>query len=81
MKEIVSTRAWDISFQTGAATFSGQSQKDLEALLSDLVVASGTLVEIHGHTDANGDAEANMRLSEEGPAPWRRGRSGVISRT
>ncbi len=37
----------------------------LKQLLSDLVVASGTLVEIHGHTDNQGSADANMKLSED----------------
>lgn len=65
VKQVVSRRAWDISFQTGASTFGKEAQKDLDALLADLVVASGTLVEIHGHTDAAGDADTNMRLSED----------------
>jgi outer membrane protein OmpA-like peptidoglycan-associated protein len=65
MKQVVSRRAWDIQFQTGQATFTRDAQKDLDQLLADLVVASGTMVEIHGHTDANGSADANMRLSEE----------------
>ena len=30
----------------------------------ELVVASGTLIEIHGHTDNEGNADANMKLSE-----------------
>jgi outer membrane protein OmpA-like peptidoglycan-associated protein len=37
----------------------------LKQLLNDLVVASGTLVEIHGHTDNQGSADGNMKLSEE----------------
>ena len=37
----------------------------LKSLFNDLVVASGTLVEIHGHTDNQGTADANMTLSED----------------
>jgi outer membrane protein OmpA-like peptidoglycan-associated protein len=65
MKALVSRRAWDIQFQTGSASFTADSQRELSKLLDELVVASGTTVEIHGHTDANGSADGNMRLSEE----------------
>ncbi len=65
MKQVVSRKAWDIQFQTSSAGFTGTSSTELEQLLADLVVASGTMVEIHGHTDAVGNPEANMRLSEE----------------
>ena len=37
----------------------------MHEILADLVVASGTLVELHGHTDNAGNAEANMKLSED----------------
>ena len=40
-------------------------RRELEQLLRDLLVASGTAVEVHGHTDNAGDADANMKLSEE----------------
>ena len=33
-------------------------------MLKDLLVAGSTAVEIHGHTDSVGDANANMQLSE-----------------
>ena len=57
IKQVVSKKAWDIQFQTGSATFTGETQKQLAQLQDDLVVASGTMVEIHGHTDANGNAD------------------------
>jgi OmpA-OmpF porin, OOP family len=65
MKAVVSRRAWDIQFQTNSAGFDPMASSELTKLLDELVVASGTMVEIHGHTDANGAPEANMRLSEE----------------
>ena len=65
VKQVVSSRSWDIQFQTGAASFDKATSAELEKLTDDLVIASGTLVEIHGHTDAAGNADANMRLSEE----------------
>jgi OOP family OmpA-OmpF porin len=62
---VVSRRAWDIQFNTGSAEFTPQTQTELKTLLNDLVVASGTIVEIHGHTDNAGTADANLKLSEE----------------
>jgi len=65
MKQVVSKRAWDIQFQAGAASFTPETQKQLAELRDDLVVASGTVVEIHGHTDGSGSPDGNMRLSED----------------
>jgi OmpA-OmpF porin, OOP family len=65
MKQVVSRRAWDIQFQTALSSFTPSANEELDKLLADLVVASGTMVEIHGHTDAVGNPEANMRLSEQ----------------
>lgn len=65
IKQVVSRKAWDIQFQTGSATFTPDTQKQLAQLQDDLVVAGGTMVEIHGHTDAAGSADANMTLSEQ----------------
>jgi outer membrane protein OmpA-like peptidoglycan-associated protein len=62
---VVSRRTWDIQFATGKADFTPAAAAALKQLLSDLVVASGTLVEIHGHTDNQGSADANMKLSED----------------
>lgn len=65
VQEVVSRKAWDIQFATGSAKFTAQAQKQLDTLLNDLVIASGTLVEIHGHTDNQGGADRNQKLSEE----------------
>ncbi len=65
MKQVVSKKAWNIEFQSGSAGFDPAASKELALLLDDLVVASGTMVEIHGHTDAAGSPDANQRLSEE----------------
>ncbi|MFO0759168.1 MAG: OmpA family protein [Byssovorax sp.] len=64
VKDVVSKRTWDIQFNSGAATFTPATTAVLKSLLAELVVASGTLVEIHGHTDNEGNADANMKLSE-----------------
>jgi len=65
IKDVVSRRSWDIQFATGSAKFTPQASAELKQLFSDLVVAGGTLVEIHGHTDNQGTADHNQKLSEE----------------
>jgi OmpA-OmpF porin, OOP family len=65
VEEVVSRKAWNIQFATGSAKFTGNSTQQLDALLKDLVIASGTLVEIHGHTDDQGGQARNQKLSEE----------------
>jgi len=61
----ISRRAWDITFASGKAEFTGKAEEALNFLLKDLVVAGGTTVEIHGHTDNQGSADKNMQLSED----------------
>ena len=58
---VVSRKNWDITFDTGKATFTATA----EDTLKDLVIAGGTTVEIHGHTDNAGNPDANMKLSED----------------
>jgi outer membrane protein OmpA-like peptidoglycan-associated protein len=64
LRTVVSRRSWKITFQPGSANFSPESRRDLERLRRDLLVASGTAIEVHGHTDGQGDADKNMELSE-----------------
>jgi outer membrane protein OmpA-like peptidoglycan-associated protein len=61
----VSRKSWDIQFMMGSAGFTKETTATLKLLLADLVVASGTLIEIHGHTDNVGTVESNLRLSED----------------
>ena len=65
VQSVVSRKSWHINFDTGKATFSPSSRGDLDRLMKDLLVAGGTVVEIHGHTDNVGSLDANQRLSEE----------------
>jgi len=62
---VVSKKNWDIKFDTGKATFTAEAEDTLKKLLNDLVIAGGTTVEIHGHTDNAGNADGNMKLSED----------------
>jgi len=64
VKHVLSRRSWNIAFDTGRASFSPSAQKDLERLRRDLLVAQSTVVEVHGHTDNQGDPAKNMELSE-----------------
>jgi outer membrane protein OmpA-like peptidoglycan-associated protein len=65
IRSVVSKKSWHINFDSGKATFSSDAQRDLDQLLRDLLVANATAVEVHGHTDSQGDPRANMQLSEE----------------
>jgi len=65
VRQVVSRKAWHINFDSGQATFSGGTQAQLDQLLRDLLVASAAAVEVHGHTDSQGDPRSNMTLSEE----------------
>jgi outer membrane protein OmpA-like peptidoglycan-associated protein len=64
VERVVSRRAWNIEFVSGKANFTPAAAAQMETLFSELVVASGTLVEVHGHTDDQGNADANQKLSE-----------------
>ena len=78
VEKVVSRKTWDIQFQTGSAQFTPQATAELKQLLDDLVIAGGTLVEIHGHTDNQGAVDKNMLLSENrafSVKKWLEGRS------
>ncbi|OFX20273.1 MAG: hypothetical protein A2V77_16880 [Anaeromyxobacter sp. RBG_16_69_14] len=62
---VVSRRSWDIQFATAKAQFTPKAADTLQQLLKDLVIAGGTTVEIHGHTDSVGSVDANAQLSED----------------
>lgn len=63
--QVVSRRAWKITFKSGSAEFTPEAESELTSLFNELVVAGGTLVEIHGHTDNQGTLEQNQQLSEK----------------
>lgn len=64
IQSTVSRKSWMITFETGKATFTAHANGELEQLLRDVLVAGGTAVEVHGHTDDVGSPETNMKLSE-----------------
>ncbi len=57
-------RSWTITFQTGSAEFTPAARATLIDLQSQLLVAGGTYVDIHGYTDNVGAADANVTLSQ-----------------
>ena len=61
---VVSRRSWNIQFATGQAQFTPAARNTMQRLMKDLLIASGTIIEVHGHTDNVGNAQANMDLSE-----------------
>lgn len=61
----IAKRSWHIIFKTGSADLTPEAQTTMEELLNDLLTAGGGLaVEVQGHTDSQGNAEANQALSE-----------------
>ena len=63
-RKLVSRRQWNIQFNAGKNTFTPQGKAQLLQLARDLLIAGGTVVEVHGHTDNLGDPRKSMPLSE-----------------
>jgi len=63
-RPLVSRRQWNIQFNAGKNTFTPQAKVQLTQLARDLLIAGGTVVEVHGHTDNAGDPRKSMPLSE-----------------
>ena len=61
---VVSKRVWRIQFNAGKATFTPETLKVLDQLSNQLLVAGGTMVEVHGHTDNQGDPRKSLPLSQ-----------------
>ncbi len=64
IRKVVGRRSYNITFNAGKSTFTPQGKQVMEKLNRDLLVASGTAVEVHGHTDNLGDPRTSMPLSE-----------------
>lgn len=63
VKEKVSEKSWTINFRSGSAEFTPETTKTLDRLANDLAVAGGLAVELHGHTDSDGEDLMNELLS------------------
>ena len=64
-KTEIGRRAYQIQFDSGKASFRPEANAVLDELMRGLIVAAGTAIEIHGHTDNQGAAEQNQLLSEK----------------
>ena len=63
-RTVVSRKSWNIQFNAGKSTFTPEAAQTLDKLRKDLLVAGGTTVEIHGHTDNQGSSATSVPLSE-----------------
>ena len=63
-RKVVSRRVWNIQFNPGKATFTPAAKAELDKLSRDLLIAGGTTVEVHGHTDNQGNPATSKPLSE-----------------
>ncbi|MBP7513751.1 MAG: OmpA family protein, partial [Flavobacteriales bacterium] len=61
----VSSKNFQIQFETGSAMIKAESYATLDEILKSAMVAEGLKIGVNGHTDNTGDDAANMRLSEE----------------
>jgi outer membrane protein OmpA-like peptidoglycan-associated protein len=61
----VSSKSYQIQFETGSAVIKPASYKLLDEILESSVVAEGLKVGVYGHTDNVGDPQSNQRLSED----------------
>lgn len=64
IRNTIARKNWTIEFASGSSNFTNDAQKELEKLYGELTVGSNLKIEIHGHTDNTGNADANKTLSE-----------------
>ncbi len=78
INNVVSKRSWSINFDTGKATFTPDSMKQLSELRNGLLIADELSIAISGHTDNTGDPANNLALSRaraEAVKAWLMGQS------
>ncbi len=63
IKDVIGHRNYSINFDTGSAGIQPSSYPTLDNIYNDLVTSNMSVV-LHGHTDASGNAQGNMALSE-----------------
>ena len=54
-----------VNFNTGSATLTAGAKQVLDGVVETLRSQRATLIEIAGHTDSRGDAQANLSLSQK----------------
>ncbi len=64
-RRMISKRNWSINFNPNSANFTPQARAVVEQLSRELLVAGNTIVEVHGHTDNQGNNPGkSMTLSK-----------------
>jgi OOP family OmpA-OmpF porin len=61
----VSSKSYQIQFETGSAVIKTESYKVLDEILASSVVAEGLKIGVYGHTDNVGNAQSNIKLSDD----------------
>ncbi|WP_295127844.1 OmpA family protein [uncultured Chitinophaga sp.] len=61
----VSSKSYEIQFETGSAQIKKNSYPVLEEILKSAVVAEGLKLGVYGHTDNVGNDQSNTELSEQ----------------
>lgn len=62
--QVMASGEWKVNFQTGSATISNDSSKELEKIYNLLIQAENTKLDIIGHTDNVGNSNSNLALSK-----------------
>lgn len=65
IKDVVSSKSYEIQFATGSAEILPESYAVLEEIKNSAVVAENLKLGVYGHTDNTGNADKNQLLSEE----------------
>jgi outer membrane protein OmpA-like peptidoglycan-associated protein len=60
----VSSKSFQIQFESGSATIKSESFKVLDEILKSSIVAENLKIGVNGHTDNTGNPAANQSLSE-----------------
>jgi outer membrane protein OmpA-like peptidoglycan-associated protein len=65
MTHEVSSKSYQIQFETGSSIIKPASYKELDEILKSSIVAEGLKLGVYGHTDNVGNDASNMKLSED----------------
>lgn len=66
VRQALMTKNWSVNFISGQAALTPQGARLLrDEVYPALITSGGLAIEIHGHTDGAGDAEANRELSRQ----------------
>lgn len=64
-EEVMASGEWNINYETASAKISATSADELESIYNLLIQAEDTKLQLEGHTDNTGSAEANYDLSQQ----------------